>query len=150
MDLIVKYPHSVEYKKKLYVPGEPLPNDIPKKEVERLMIKGRVEIPESDESGDSGTKSKKSEAETIDEMKAKITELETKLKTEAKARAEAEAKLQDKTKAQEKAKTPDLKDMTVPKLQKLCDELKISYGTKALKGDLIKLIEEKTAEPPKE
>ena len=42
MDLIVKYPHSVEYKKKLYVPGEPLPNDIPKKEVERLMIKGRI------------------------------------------------------------------------------------------------------------
>lgn len=99
MKATVKYPHSVDYKKKLYLPGEPLPESMPKKEVERLVKKGRVEIP--------------AEEEII-------------------------------------AKTPELKDMTVPQLKKLLDKLEVEYDAKALKGDLISLIEEKTAEPPKE
>ena len=46
MSVIVKYPHSVDYKKKLYLPGESLPEKMPQKEVDRLVKKGRVEVSE--------------------------------------------------------------------------------------------------------
>jgi HeH/LEM domain len=49
MNAVVKYPHSVDFEGKLYVPGEPLPEDMPKKEVDRLLKKNRVEIPAKEE-----------------------------------------------------------------------------------------------------
>jgi HeH/LEM domain-containing protein len=97
MEVIVKYPHSVDYKKKLYLPGESL--DVPDKEAKRLLGKDRVEIP--------------AEEEII-------------------------------------AKTPEPKDMTVAELKKLLDKLEVPYDAKALKPELIKLVEENTAEPPEE
>ena len=48
------------------------------------------------------------------------------------------------------AKTPDLKDMGPKELKLLCDRLEIEYPAKAGKNDLIELIEQKTAKPPKE
>lgn len=99
MKLTVKYPHSVDYKGKLYLPGESLPKDMPKKEAERLVKKGRVEMP--------------AEEEII-------------------------------------AKTPEPKEMTVLQLKELLDKLEVEYDAKALKPELIELVEENTAEPPEE
>ena len=49
MEVIVKYPHSVDCKGKLYLPGELLPKDMPKKQVERLLEKNRVKKPAEEE-----------------------------------------------------------------------------------------------------
>jgi len=93
MKVIVKYPHSVDKKGKLYLPGESL--DLSDKEAKRLLDKNRVEIP--------------AEEEII-------------------------------------AKTPELKDMTVPQLKELLDKLEVPYDAKDRKPDLIELVMEKTIE----
>lgn len=104
MDLIVKYPHSVDYEGKRYVPGESLPEDMPKKEADRLLKKGRVQVPGPAQSSDSGAEAQnKADAEIIAEMKTKISELETALAAETKARADAETKVEKQKKALEKA-----------------------------------------------
>lgn len=47
MKMIVKYPHSVDYKGKLYLPGESI--DLDEKEAKRLYDKDRVDLPLEEE-----------------------------------------------------------------------------------------------------
>lgn len=47
-------------------------------------------------------------------------------------------------------RSEDPKKMTVPKLKKLLDDLKIEYPVDALKAALVKLVKNNTAPPPEE
>jgi len=134
MKVNVKYPHSVDYKKKLYLPGEPLPKDMPKKEIERLVKKGRVEVSEQE---DVIAKKQDSKDMTVVALKKLLDKLEVEYDTKAK---------KDDLIALIKAKISELKDMTVPLLKKLLDKLEVEYDAKAIKDDLIALVEVKITE----
>ena len=47
-------------------------------------------------------------------------------------------------------RSKDPEKLTVPKIKKLLDTLKIEYPADAVKADLLKLLKEKTSAPPEE
>ena len=139
MKATVKYPHSVDYKKKLYLPGELLPESMSKKDLERLVKKGRVEIPAEEE---IIAKTPELKDMTVPKLKGVLDVLEVEY--------DKKAKKDELIALVEKNTAKNLKDITEPKLKGVLDVLEVEYDDKAEKDELIALVEKNTAKPSKE